>query len=387
MSQTASASTNTDQDGAGSLRVMLVDDSVVIRGLLSRWLTETPGIEVVSTQRTGLGAIKDLEKSNPDVVVLDIEMPEMDGLTALPKLLEIKRDLVVIVASTLTQRNAEMSLRALSLGAKDYVPKPEGNHGITTSIDFRRELIEKIKALGGALRKRKGTPVRAFRAEQAAGASKQASATASRLSLANINLRPFSRIAPRILAIGSSTGGPQALQEVFKAIAPAIGRIPVVLTQHMPATFTAILADHIGKASGRPTGEAKDGAPLTAGNVYVAPGGKHMIIESKDGKPSIRLTDDPPINFCKPAVDPMFESVSKLYGAAVLSVVLTGMGSDGAKGAKIIADGGGTVIAQDETTSVVWGMPGATAAIGACSAVLPLNEIGPKINFLLGASR
>ena len=387
MSQTASASTNTDQDGAGSLRVMLVDDSVVIRGLLSRWLTETPGIEVVSTQRTGLGAIKDLEKSNPDVVVLDIEMPEMDGLTALPKLLEIKRDLVVIVASTLTQRNAEMSLRALSLGAKDYVPKPEGNHGITTSIDFRRELIEKIKALGGALRKRKGTPVRAFRAEQAAGASKQASATASRLSLANSNLRPFSRIAPRILAIGSSTGGPQALQEVFKAIAPAIGRTPVVLTQPMPATLTAILADHIGKASGRPTGEAKDGAPLTAGNVYVAPGGKHMIIESKDGKPSIRLTDDPPINFCKPAVDPMFESVSKLYGAAVLSVVLTGMGSDGAKGAKIIADGGGTVIAQDETTSVVWGMPGATAAIGACSAVLPLNEIGPKINFLLGASR
>lgn len=362
---------------------MVVDDSVVIRGLLSRWLNEVPGIEVVSSQRTGLGALGDVEKSNPDVVLLDIEMPEMDGITALSLLLEKKKDLVVIMALTLTQRNAEISLKTLSLGAKDYVPKPEGNHGVTTSLDFRRDMIEKVKSLGEAARRRADSgrpPARAPRVDTAHVEPVRIEPVAPRA----IALRPFSSVKPRILAIGSSTGGPQALNEVLKDISGAIANIPVVITQHMPPIFTAILAEHLSKASGHPAREGQHGETLEAGTIYVAPGGKHMSISSRDGRPVVQLDDSPPVNFCKPSVDPLFFSVMKAFGSAALAVVLTGMGADGAKGALAIADAGGSVIAQDEETSVVWGMPGATAAIGACAAVLPLPKVGPKIVSILG---
>ena len=361
------------------IKVMVVDDAVVIRGLISRWLSEDSALEVVSTQRTGAGAVNDLVHSDPDVVVLDIEMPEMDGLTALPKLLQLKRNLVVIMASTLTQRNAEASMKALSLGAKDYVPKPEGNHGVTTSTEFRRELVEKVKALGAtALRRASAAAARATRPAadvHAAHPPKQ------------FALRPFSKVVPRILAIGSSTGGPQALNHLLNGLSNTISRVPVVITQHMPATFTATLASHLAKASGMPAAEGQDGELLQAGHIYVAPGGHHMLLEGTGVAPKIKLTTDPPVNFCRPAVDPLFESVSKLYGPAVLSLVLTGMGSDGAIGARIIADAGGSVIAQDEASSVVWGMPGATANIGACAAILPLNDIATKVRSILGASR
>lgn len=362
---------------SGKIKVMVVDDSVVIRGLISRWLGEVPELEVVSAQRTGLAAVNDLVRAAPDVVVLDIEMPEMDGLTALPKLLALKRDLIVIMASTLTQRNAEASMKALSLGAKDYIPKPEGNHGVTTSMEFRRELVEKVKALGAAARRR------AAAAARPAGALPERTAAPVKSSV----LRPFSNVVPRILAIGSSTGGPQALNTLFSSIGSSIGRIPVVVTQHMPATFTATLAAHIEKASQKPAREGQHGEPVLPGHIYVAPGGKHMVLDGTNAAPTIKLTVDPPVNFCRPAVDPLFESVAKLYGPAILSLVLTGMGSDGALGAKAIADAGGSVIAQDEASSVVWGMPGATANIGACSAILPLNDISVKVRSILGASR
>lgn len=354
----------------GSIRVMIVDDSVVIRGLLSRWLGEVQGITVVASCRTGAVAVNEIVKAAPDVIILDIEMPDMDGITALPLLREKKPDVAVIMASTLSQRNAEMSLKALSLGAKDYIPKPEGNHGVTTSVEFRRDLIARVLAIGAAARGGVA-PAPAARTDRPERAS------APELQFA---LRPFSRIRPRILAIGSSTGGPQALQSVFAAITPSIGGLPVVLTQHMPGTFTAILAEHIAKASGRPCAEGSHGEPLMPGRIYVAPGGKHMHVVQEQGKSVVALSNDPPVNFCKPAVDPLFDSVAQVYGAAVLAVVLTGMGSDGARGAVNIANAGGSVIAQDEATSVVWGMPGSAAAAGACAAVLPLPQIGPKIN-------
>ncbi len=386
--------------GSDPIRVMVVDDAVVIRGLLTRWLGEDKNLKVVGSHRNGKLAVEDIEKSNPDVVVLDIEMPEMDGMTALPLMLAKKRDLVVIMASTLTRRNAEISLKALSLGAADYVPKPETTSEVTTSIDFRRELVEKVKALGARAVRMRG-PARTMRAETSAGrtaqpvrpvsvrpatdtrASFRAAAQPAAAVAQSFQTRPYSTARPRILAIGSSTGGPQALQEVMREVGTAMNDVPVVITQHMPPTFTAILAEHVGKAALRPAKEGEDGDILKPGNIYVAPGGRHMVLEKDAGAVKIRLTDGPPVNFCKPAVDPLFESVAKAYGSASLAVILTGMGHDGADGVRTIAAGGGSVITQDEATSVVWGMPGAAAHTGMCSDILPLKEIGPKISRVL----
>ena len=194
-------------------------------------------------------------------------------------------------------------------------------------------------------------------------------------------------MTPRLLVIGSSTGGPQALTKLFGDIGKSIANIPVLVTQHMPATFTAILAEHITKASGRRAAEGVHGEPLMPGRIYVAPGGKHMVV-GKDGNDIvIQLNDLPPVNFCKPAVDPLFKSVIPFYGSAILGTVLTGMGHDGAAGSKVIADAGGSVIAQDEESSVVWGMPGAVAQAGAAAEILPLDQIGPKIVRILGGGR
>jgi len=388
------------------IKVMVVDDAVVIRGLLSRWLDADPDISVVSAQRNGKLAVDDIEKSSPDVVVLDIEMPEMDGMTALPLMLAKKRDLVVIMASTLTRRNAEISLKALSLGASDYVPKPESTSEVTTSVDFRRELIEKVKALGQRAIRMRGParPVRAMRAETSAGraaapaqtrterpvntreAFRSAPATPAAPAKAAIKLKPYSSVRPRILVIGSSTGGPQALQDVMKTIGTAMNDVPVLITQHMPPTFTSILAEHVGKAAMRPSKEGDDGEAVRAGNIYVAPGGKHMVLEKNAGGVVIRLTDGAPINFCKPAVDPLFESAANAYGSATLGLILTGMGHDGAEGVRKISAAGGSVITQDEATSVVWGMPGAAAMTGMCSDCLPLKDIGPKVSRVLKGS-
>ncbi|MEJ8473013.1 protein-glutamate methylesterase/protein-glutamine glutaminase [Roseibium algae] len=390
--------------GTDPIRVMVVDDAVVIRGLLTRWLDSDPGLTVVGSHRNGKLAVDDVEKSNPDVVVLDIEMPEMDGMTALPLMLAKKRDLIVIMASTLTRRNAEISFKALSLGASDYVPKPESTSEITTSVDFRRELVDKVKALGTRARRIRG-PVRTMRAETNAGRTasqapagrldsardsfrRTAGAAAPAVAKSSFTIRPYAAVRPRILAIGSSTGGPQALQHVMKDIGTAINDVPVVITQHMPPTFTAILAEHIGKAAMRPAKEGEDGDILQPGHIYVAPGGKHMILEKDGGAVKVRLTNGEPVNFCKPAVDPLFDSVAKIYGSATLGLILTGMGHDGAQGVKTISAGGGSIITQDEATSVVWGMPGAAANTGQCSDVLPLQEIGPKVaRVLKGTAR
>jgi two-component system, chemotaxis family, protein-glutamate methylesterase/glutaminase len=379
------------------IRVMVVDDSVVIRGLVGRWLDEEPNLAVVASHRNGRLAVDDVLRSNPDVVILDIEMPDMDGLTALPLMLEKKRNLVVVVASTLTRRNAEISLKALSLGAADYVPKPETNSGVTTSPEFRRELIEKVLNLGQRARSRAmpgsspssprpgALPPLPARGGLTLGGAGAAAAKAGRN--ASFTLRSYGNVKPRILAIGSSTGGPQALNTLFGEIGSSIGQVPVVLTQHMPPTFTAILAEHLTKAAGRPASEGKDGEVLVPGHIYVAPGGRHMVLAKSGSDVVVRLTDGPPVNFCKPAVDPLFKSVVEIFGTATLGVILTGMGSDGAEGVRQIGQVGGSVIAQDEETSVVWGMPGAAAHTGMCSDVLPLNDIGRKVSKILLGGR
>jgi two-component system chemotaxis response regulator CheB len=367
--------------GADPIRVMVVDDAVVVRGLVTRWIDEEPGLKVVASLRTGREAVDQLERCNPDVVILDIEMPVLDGLTALPLLLAKKRDLVVIMASTLTRRNAEISIKALSLGAADYIPKPETNREVTTSATFRRDLIEKVRTLGGRRRRPGPAAARAVPAAEAPrpGVTRLREVPAPAPAAHTYKLRPLNPTPPRVLVIGSSTGGPQALTTVLSHLGPLATRIPILITQHMPPTFTAILAEHLARASGRPAHEPQDGEAVTAGTIYVAPGGRHMTVARRGGVPVIALNDGPMVNFCKPAVDPLFSSAAQVWGNSILAVVLTGMGSDGAHGAGDIVAAGGNVIAQDEATSVVWGMPGAAAQAGVCTAVLPLDQIAPKI--------
>jgi len=369
--------------GTPPLRVMIVDDAVVVRGLVSRWVEEE-GFQVVASLRTGRDAVNQVERTNPDVVLLDVEMPDLDGIAALPLLLEKKRDLVVIMVSTVTRRNAEISLRALALGAADYVPKPETNRGVTTSPEFRRELIDKIRHLGG----RDRAP--AARAPSGSPHIRPVGAVIERPPLGQttpIKLRPFSPVMPRALLIGSSTGGPQALNTVVSRIGRVVDCVPVLITQHMPPMFTTILAEHLARSAERPAREAIDGETIRSGTIYVAPGGRHMRVAEADGTPVIALDDGPLINFCRPAVDPLFASAAQVYGIAALAVILTGMGTDGAHGAVDIASAGGSVIAQDEATSIVWGMPGSAAHAGVCSAVLPLDDIASKLLRIFAGER
>jgi two-component system, chemotaxis family, protein-glutamate methylesterase/glutaminase len=361
------------------IRVMVVDDSVVVRGLVARWLAEEPDLTVVASLRTGAEAVEQVERADPDVVILDIEMPELDGLSALPLLLRKKRDLVVIMASALTRRHAEVSFKALSLGAADYVPKPESNRGVTTSPEFRRELTDKIRQLGARRRRRADTQAPTVPLVRDGARAFPAAEKAADHAPPAIRLRPWSRNIPRVLLIGSSTGGPQALTGMMAHLSPVSERAPVLITQHMPPTFTTILAEHLARASRRPAREAEDGEAVMAGRIYVAPGGRHMLVTRRQGRPVIRLDDGPPVNFCKPAVDPLFSSATEVWGGSALAVILTGMGCDGAHGAEDLVAAGGNVIAQDEASSVVWGMPGSAVHAGVCAAVLPLEAIAPKV--------
>jgi two-component system chemotaxis response regulator CheB len=361
---------------------MLVDDSVVIRGMISRWLGSEPDIVVAASLRTGLEAVNQVERINPDIAVLDIEMPELDGISALPQLLAKKRNLIVIMASTLTRRNAEISFKALSLGASDYIPKPESTREASAAETFRHDLVQKIRHLGAKVR----------RSSSAAHAHAHAAAPALRAPAAAaapapVMRRNFSSQSPRVLLIGSSTGGPQALMSVVAEIGPVIDRFPVLITQHMPPTFTTILAEHLARARPRAAPEAVDGEAVKAGHIYLAPGGRHMRVARHGSEVTIVLDDGPPVNFCKPAVDPLFTSATEVWQGAALALVLTGMGSDGMRGGKDIVAAGGSVIAQDEATSVVWGMPGAAAHAGICAAVLPLNQIAPKLVRLFSGDR
>jgi two-component system, chemotaxis family, protein-glutamate methylesterase/glutaminase len=366
------------------LRVMVVDDSVVIRGLISRWIEAEPDMVVAASLRTGRDAVNQIERVNPDVAVLDIEMPELDGISALPLLLAKKRNLIIIMASTLTRRNAEISFKALSLGASDYIPKPESTREPAAAETFRHDLVQKIRHLGAKVRRPASSSP-----PLAPGLDKQALLRPLPAAIAQPQLmrRAFSTQAPRALVIGSSTGGPQALMALVAEIGPVIDRFPVLITQHMPPTFTTILAEHLTRASHRPAHEGVDGEIIKPGHIYLAPGGCHMRVVRRGVDAVIALDDGPPINFCKPAVDPLFSSAIDMWQGGTLAVVLTGMGSDGMRGGKDIVAAGGSVIAQDEASSVVWGMPGAAANAGICAAILPLPQIAPKLVRLFSGDR
>jgi two-component system chemotaxis response regulator CheB len=371
------------------LRVMVVDDSVVIRGLISRWIGAEPDMVVAASLRTGLEAVQQLERVNPDVAVLDIEMPELDGISALPQLLAKKRDLIIIMASTLTRRNAEISFKALSLGASDYIPKPESTREQAAAETFHHDLIQKIRNLGAKLRRSAPATTAPSLAPTLHPEKARGATSAPRPAIAQTALmkRPFSPHAPRVLLIGSSTGGPQALMSLVTELGPVIDRFPVLITQHMPPTFTTILAEHLARASRRPAHEALDGETIKPGQIYLAPGGRHMRVVRHGAEAAIALDDGAPVNFCKPAVDPLFTSAIDVWQGGTLALILTGMGSDGMRGGKDIVAAGGSVVAQDEASSVVWGMPGAAANAGICSAILPLNQIAPKLVRIFAGDR
>lgn len=365
----------------GPYRVMVVDDSAVIRGIVTRWLEADPDMSVVASCSNGAQALRVVAGKGCEVIVLDIEMPEMDGLAALPQLTRAVPGVQIIMSSTLTRRNAEISMRALAMGAADYVTKPETLRGGATAEDFRRELTEKVKALAAGFRRRHGgvAPV----AHAAAPVARPLAYAPAAAAAPGIALRPFSNERPAILAIGSSTGGPQALMAVLSQLTGDV-TVPIVITQHMPATFTALLAEHLERVTHRPSAEAHDGDLVKPGTVTVAPGGQHMVLV-RDGMQNLRvaLNGDPPENFCRPSVDPLFRSVAQLFGPRALGLVLTGMGSDGREGARAIVASGGSIVAQDEASSVVWGMPGAVATAGLCSAVLPLGQIASELKKII----
>jgi two-component system chemotaxis response regulator CheB len=345
---------------------MICDNSATIRGAIARMLETDPGIQVVAKVSNGRMAIDELKRTKVDVLVLDIEMPMLDGMAALPLLLQTDPRLRVIMASTSTTRGADIAMRALRLGAADYVPKPS-SIGTANDDRFQQEIISKVKGLA-RLRHREASPAR---------------------PRAAIVTRKAPVLPAKLLAIGSSTGGPQALFTLIRALGRFVN-VPIILTQHMPASFTPILAEHITRLGGLPCAEAKDGEALLPGRIYLAPGDKHLIVErgeARSGAAGVaaraRLSSDPPENFCRPAVDPMLRSAAAVCEGRVLVAMLTGMGHDGLAGTRRVVEAGGAAIAQDEATSVVWGMPGAIAQAGLCHAVLPLPRIAPKLLELL----
>lgn len=372
-----------------SVRVMVVDDALVIRGMISRMLDQEDDLSVVATAGDGERALSALRRNPVDVVVLDIEMPNMDGLEALPKILEQAPGTQIVMASTLTMRNAEISLKAMQLGAADYVTKPGSSGELRSAEAFKHELVSKVRALGKVARRRMGAdrtaapapaPRKAFRADPGGKAGTAAAApTAGKIHgrSRDFTLRPLKPFRPDAIAIGSSTGGPQALFKVLKDLGEV--QQPIFITQHMPPTFTTILAEHIGRTIGRPCIEASDGVTVENGKVYLAAGDRHMIVKQVGVSRKLTLSDGPPENFCRPAVDPMLRALSDIYGSKLLIAILTGMGADGAAGATVCVENGAQVLAQDEATSVVWGMPGAAASAGICGAVLPLEKIGAEI--------
>jgi two-component system, chemotaxis family, protein-glutamate methylesterase/glutaminase len=341
------------------IKVLVVDDSAVVRGLLVRALKSESVIEVVGTAMHGLAAISALKKQPADVVVLDVEMPVMDGLTALPHILSEFPHTRVIMASALTQEGAEPTVRALALGAAGCIAKPSAQ-SISASIEqLGNELVSLVKVLGQSLVSGRAAPHHTPPA-------------------APVQPTREARFRPGLIVVGSSTGGPNALSYVLSELSDDV-QCPILLVQHMPPTFTPMLARHLEKDSGRPCQEAVSGGLIERGRIYVAPGDYHLSIGRSEGRMITLLDHGPPQHFCRPSVNPLFLTAARHYGHHVLAVMLTGMGEDGIEGTREVAAKSGYIIAQDEASSVVWGMPGAVVREGLADEILPLNLIARAI--------
>jgi two-component system chemotaxis response regulator CheB len=356
-----------------AVRILVCDDSVVIRKLLTQTLNEVPGMEVVATAALGKIALSKIQQCSPDVVILDVEMPEMDGIETLKKIRVDWPRLPVIMFSTKTERGAAATIEALTSGASDYVTKPSNVGSVVVAMTrVREQMVPKIQALVSG---QKTIGSRKIPVVAAAAAPVALPRPATPI----VTARPTGPRPPiDIVAIGASTGGPAAVSEVICGI-PADFPVPIVIVQHMLATFTKHFADRLASSAKIGVVEAQVGDVLVPGKAYIARGDYHMTIEKKQGRGLVLANQDPPENYCRPAVDVLFRSVARVYGASALAVVLTGMGQDGLLGCGAIREAGGDVIVQDEATSVVWGMPGFVARAGLASDVLPLARIGSEV--------
>lgn len=413
------------------IRLLLVDDSPLIRKLLSKILGLDPMIEVAATATNGREALDVIDDVDPDLVVLDVEMPVMDGLTTLPLLKRRRPDIPVVMFSTLTASGASATLDALTGGADDYVTKPSNTGSFArTAEEVRDELAPRIKALV-ARRRRMGAPVvrRATpdgssrpvedvapspspsgptagrvptgpstspTSPSSASADRPARAIPSRTAFSAVPATPArvqapvpmavtlepTGLRPEAIVIAVSTGGPDALHRLLPAI-PSSLSVPILIVQHMPALFTRMLAERLDKVCALSVREGVHGATPRGGEVWLAPGGSHMVLARVSGTVQIILADGPPVQSCKPAADPLFESAARVHGSRVLGVVLTGMGSDGLGGARVVRAAGGTVICQDESSSVVWGMPGAVTEAGLAHHVIPLDQLAGALTGLV----
>ena len=334
------------------IRVLVVDDSVVVRRVLTDAIGSDPALEVVGAAATGQIALQKIPQVSPDVVVLDVEMPDMDGLETVKRIRASWPKLPVIMCSSLTERGAETTLKALSNGASDCIAKPSA---LAAAAGFQSELRAKIRALGG--RNEASPPVSA------------------RPQLVTPRLRTLVKPSISVIAIGCSTGGPNALSSVFATLPKDLG-VPIFITQHMPPLFTKMLAERLASSTGLSVVEAKHGDIVQPDRTYIAPGDFHLTVTADL---RISLHQGVPENSCRPAVDPMFRSLAQVYGGGVLALVMTGMGHDGMRGARSVVDAGGTVIVQDAETSVVPSMPGAVLSAGLADGVYPLDRIGLEL--------
>ncbi|MCV2392764.1 chemotaxis response regulator protein-glutamate methylesterase [Actinotalea sp. M2MS4P-6] len=354
------------------IKVLVVDDSVVIRRLVTDALSSDRDIEVVGVAANGQIALGKVEQLAPDVVTMDIEMPVMTGIEAVRALRQAGHKMPIIMFSTLTERGAVATLDALAAGATDYVTKPANVGSVQESMArVANDLIPRIKAF--VMRSR---PVPARPRTPGAPASAPAQAPGPRPVV--VRKREANGRRPRAVVIGSSTGGPEALSNVIAAFSGPLP-VPVLVVQHMPPVFTTQLAARLDRLGPNKVVEASDGQELEAGTIYVAPGDQHLEVRRSAAGGRTHLQHEPPVNFCRPAVDVLFRSAVAVYGGDLLAVVLTGMGSDGKLGSKAVVDAGGTVFAQDEATSVVWGMPGAVTGAGLAHAVLPIAEVAGAV--------
>jgi len=346
---------------------MIVDDSVVVRKALTSTLAQDPDLNVAGWASNGRLAIARLQTLRPDIILLDIEMPEMNGLEAIPEIRKILPKIPIVMFSTLSVSGATSTLDALALGATDYVTKPSNQDMGATSQSIAGELIPKIKALCGFQ-----SPAR-FRAPGAPKPSEVIPSAAVRVRPASIRPGP-----PAVVAIGVSTGGPDALAKLLPGI-PKTFPLPIVIAQHMPPIFTDLLANRLSTKCPLPVRECKPGTVLEPGCIWLAPGDYHMVVKLEGGLIRLRTNQEPRENFCRPSVDVLFRSVAAVYGARTLAVILTGMGQDGLQGCEALHAAGANIIVQDEATSVVWGMPGFVARAGLAEKILPLDQIGPEI--------
>ncbi|MBL8271418.1 protein-glutamate methylesterase/protein-glutamine glutaminase [Steroidobacter sp.] len=353
-----------------TIKLLIVDDSALVRKLLSEMLSKDREIEIVGTATDPYAARERIKQLNPDVITLDVEMPRMDGITFLENLMRL-RPMPVVMVSSLTQKGADVTLRALELGAIDFVTKPKVD--VAGSLaDYAEELIAKVKMAAGArVNARVSSPkpaVSALHPEKRHSADAVLPATSGKRVL---------RTTDRIIAIGASTGGTEAIREVLEALPPDAPA--VVISQHIPAAFSKPFAERMNRCSPMSVCEASDGQYILPGHVYIAPGDQHLLVERDGARYRCRLSSGPHVNRHRPSVDVMFRSVAQNVGPNAVGVILTGMGDDGARGLKEMLEAGAPTIAQDEATSVVWGMPGAAFKLGAAQHVLPLHRVAGEV--------